>query len=337
MLFSVIIPVYNVEKFLRQSIDSVLQQEENDIEIILVDDGSKDSSGDICDEYEKRLPGVIRVIHKENEGLLLTRRRGIREAKGRWLIHLDSDDYMMPGVLCTIRETIERYDPDLIIGKIAYGAQDGKNIDYYSHISFYDGQVFENENKNALYKHFFLNGSLNAVCQKIMRRDIVDVDTDYSQWSRVSMAEDVLQSLPIINNSQKCVYRDKAFIYYRYNTESITKKRNVTSYIKSVFSLLDVIEEERKYYILLDISGEMIPDIATKHCKQLCEQIKQICTFNKEEKQVRMFLNDLRNNDTWQWLFSNANGKTLGKFSKLCFFLVSKGLTGSLCMLSRAF
>ncbi len=336
MLFSIIIPVYNVEKYLRESIDSVLIQDEKDLEIILVDDGSTDSSGKICDEYQSDYPEIIRVIHKSNEGLLLTRRRGIKEAKGEWIIHLDSDDYMMPGVLTAVHKAIVEYDSDLIIGKIAYGAEDGKSIDFYSKISFHDGQIFEEGNKIQLYKHFFLDGYISAICQKIARKDIVDVDADYSQWFRVSVAEDILQSMPILYNSKKCVYLDKVLLYYRHNAGSITKKKNADSYMKGIFSLLDVFGEERKYYKRLNIPDAMTSDIATKHFRQLCDQTKQICKTNEQRKKIKTFLLDLYNNETWRWLFRNSNKTTLGKFSKICYFLISRRLTELMVLFCRA-
>ncbi len=337
MLLSIIIPVYNVEKYIHECVDSVLLQDEKDLEILLIDDGSTDTSGIICDEYQMRFPDTIRVIHKKNEGLLLTRRCGIKAAKGEWLIHLDSDDYMMPGVLDIVRETIGTFDPDLIIGKIAYGAEDGKSIAFYSKIPFRDGQVFEEINKDQLYKQFFLDGYISAICQKIARKDIVDVDKDYSLWEKVSVAEDVLQSLPVLYNSRKCVYIDNALLYYRYNADSITKKKGITNYINGVFSLLDVIGEERKYFLSLNLSNIMISNIATKYCRQLCDQIKQMCKLSYDRKIIREFVYNLRNNETWKWLFNCANPNTLGRLSKICYILISQKLVSALCLFCRVF
>ena len=324
MLFSVIIPVYNVEEYLRQSIDSVLSQEETDIEIILVDDGSTDSSGEICDEYQKKNPNIIKVIHKSNEGLLLTRRCGIRAARGEWFVHLDSDDFMMPGVLRSVHEAIDNYNPDLVICKIAYGAEDGKSIAFYSQLPFYNEQIFDSNNRNTLYEQFLLGGYLSAIYQKIAKREIVDIDNDYSKWDRVSIAEDVLQSLYILQNSKKSIYLDKTIVYYRHNNDSITKKRNTISYIKNCWSYIDVFAEEKRYYTLWSVSNEMRTDIASKHCRTLCSQIRQMMqTMEKSERAiVQKFLIELRANGTWNWLFHNDNRKKTGKFSVLCYYMI---------------
>jgi glycosyltransferase involved in cell wall biosynthesis len=94
-LISVIIPVYNVEKYLRECVDSVLSQTYKSYEIILVDDGSTDGSGEICDEY---IDGhsQVKVIHKANGGLSDARNTGLKNAKGEYVYFLDSDDYIVP-------------------------------------------------------------------------------------------------------------------------------------------------------------------------------------------------------------------------------------------------
>lgn len=95
---SVIVPVYGGEKYLGECIESILGQTFKDFELLLLDDGSPDRSGEICDEYARR-DGRIRVIHKENEGINATRRRGVHEAKGEWVAFSDDDDTMVPDAL----------------------------------------------------------------------------------------------------------------------------------------------------------------------------------------------------------------------------------------------
>lgn len=110
---SFIVPVYNVAPYLRKCIDSLLAQDYDDYEIILVDDGSTDNSPQICDEYaEKGSP--IRVIHQANAGLSAARNAGIKCAKGDYLCFVDSDDYWEPNVLGGLMEQVERDDLDVL-------------------------------------------------------------------------------------------------------------------------------------------------------------------------------------------------------------------------------
>ena len=90
---SIVVPVYNVEKYLKRCVDSLIEQSYSNLEILLVDDGSKDSSLSICKEYELK-DSRIRVFHKENEGLGLTRNYGIERATGEYITFVDSDDYL---------------------------------------------------------------------------------------------------------------------------------------------------------------------------------------------------------------------------------------------------
>ena len=97
--FSVLIPVYNTEKYIEECLQSVLNQTYQDFEIILVDDGSTDSSGVICDNYQKDYPEKIKVKHKENQGQLASRCVAIKEAKGDYCIFVDSDDSIKNNLL----------------------------------------------------------------------------------------------------------------------------------------------------------------------------------------------------------------------------------------------
>lgn len=93
MLFSIIVPVYNVEKYLRECVDNFLAQDFEDFEVILVDDGSTDGSGEICEEYAQK-SGRVKVIHQENAGQAVARNTGTEIAQGEYLIYIDSDDYI---------------------------------------------------------------------------------------------------------------------------------------------------------------------------------------------------------------------------------------------------
>lgn len=115
MKFSIIIPVYNVEKYLERCLLSVLQQEYDDYEIIIVDDGSKDKSGLICDEYAEKNERIS-VMHIPNGGVSNARNVGLKEAKGEFVWFIDSDDYIVPGALQVLDSYLERYkNPDMLL------------------------------------------------------------------------------------------------------------------------------------------------------------------------------------------------------------------------------
>lgn len=114
---SVIVPVYNVEKYLRCCVDSILAQTFTDIEVLLVDDGSTDSSGAICDEYAK-IDNRVRVFHKANGGVSSARNLGLDEATGKWIMFVDSDDKVAPQICeCLLEYAEEGILPTCPLGK----------------------------------------------------------------------------------------------------------------------------------------------------------------------------------------------------------------------------
>ena len=124
--FSIIVPVYNVQNYLAACVKSVAEQPgPKDWECILVDDGSTDTSGQICDVMAAEIPG-LRVLHQQNGGLANARNTGLAAAKGEWVLFLDSDDAMAPGLLETLRRELAAHpDFDWFIGKHLEWQPDG--------------------------------------------------------------------------------------------------------------------------------------------------------------------------------------------------------------------
>lgn len=120
---SVIIPIYNVEKYLRACVDSVLGQTYRDLQIILVDDGSTDSCGVLCDEYAGKDPR-IQVLHKENGGLSDARNAGLTLAEGEFILYLDSDDCLVPDAIEALLNMQAQSDADIVLGNFFYSFPD---------------------------------------------------------------------------------------------------------------------------------------------------------------------------------------------------------------------
>ena len=126
-LVSIIVPVYNVEKYLCKCLNSIINQTYKDLEIILVDDGSKDTSGQICDEYASK-DNRIHVIHKENGGVSSARNKGLAIATGEWVLFADSDDILPNDALSYYAEVVNTYEVDMVLGSYVECNEDGKII-----------------------------------------------------------------------------------------------------------------------------------------------------------------------------------------------------------------
>lgn len=229
MLFSVLIPVYNVEKYIRECIDSVLSQSEQDFEIVLCDDGSTDNSGAVCDEYQAKHPDKIRVVHKENEGPLLTRRRALKEAKGEWFVHLDSDDYMMPDALKELKDLINKNDFDMVV-------YDAKCVHFDGHVEYFEpdlepDKIYESNDLKNFYSSIYSNSYLNSLCTKVFKRQLLDLDADYSKASILKSGEDIYQSYPLFDNAKKIYYFHKPLYIYMKREGSITGRFHKEFYL----------------------------------------------------------------------------------------------------------
>ena len=127
-MISVIVPVYNAEKYLRRCIDSILAQTFTDFELLLINDGSTDLSGAICDEYALN-DSRIKTIHKPNTGVSSTRNRGLNESQGKYIIFLDADDFWYVNIaLEQLVEIAEKYDLDVVRGEYKAVTQDGNDL-----------------------------------------------------------------------------------------------------------------------------------------------------------------------------------------------------------------
>lgn len=126
-LISVIVPIYNVENYLRQCIDSIISQSYENLEIILVDDGSKDNCGKICDEYAAKDSRII-VIHKENGGLSSARNAGIDICKGEFISFIDSDDFVSKYFIELLYEGVEKYSADIVTCTKSVSFTDGDKL-----------------------------------------------------------------------------------------------------------------------------------------------------------------------------------------------------------------
>lgn len=254
MKFSILVPVYNVESYLEQCVRSVLNQTYQNFELILVDDGSTDNSGKICDRYTELHPEKIKVIHKMNQGLISARRVGISHATGEFSIFLDSDDYIESNLL----ETLEQYlSKDKQIDMLIYSF-------YYNHNGKRENRkrivapneyVWENLNKREVYEKLLFTVDITSIWTKAIRTSILKSDeTDYTQYYGKNMAEDLLQSFYPVTAAKKIMFIDKALYAYRINDESISRSFRPETIAKK--NTLHVYEKMLEYLQIWGLQDE---------------------------------------------------------------------------------
>lgn len=236
MKYSILIPVYNTEKYLAECVKSVLNQSISDFEIILANDGSTDGSAAICDELAL-LDNRIRVFHKKNERLMMTRRFEINKAKGDWILFLDSDDYWKADLLEYVDAAIKKYNPDMVI----YNYNRVSEYKTEKNPGVFDNEtLFDDSNRETFLHKAIGQNRVNSMWIKAVKREVVLADkTQYDRYQPVIVSgEDIFQSIPLFFISKKIVYLDEALINYRELPQSIT-----TTFNRKKFA---VIEEEYK-------------------------------------------------------------------------------------------
>lgn len=216
--FSIIIPVYKVEKYLDRFLDSVMGQTYKDYEVILVDDGSPDSSGAICDEYASR-DSRLKVIHKPNGGVSSARNKGIDEARGEWLLFFDSDDVVRKDALELIHAaTLGNPSPDTVIYAINEVMTDGTACDRLLPVAtpaYYDMESLRTE----LLPYFCRSASfLNSPYSKAFKRSIIErYDIRFKKRVR---GEDWLFVLEYFRHISSAVTIPDVLYYYMRNDDS---------------------------------------------------------------------------------------------------------------------
>lgn len=216
---SIIVPVYKVEKYIRRCIDSIIAQTYDDWELLLVDDGSPDNSGKICDEYAAD-DSRIKVIHKENGGVSAARLTGVKTSQGEWIHFVDSDDYIAPYAL-EVLIAHAKDDIDLIEARMTTKAPIRRNNN--PSLSFVNSKEYimqvVSSNKNWLG---------TPVC-KLFRRDLFIKSDALNNPKWITNYEDTLMCFRYSQLIRKAVYVDTEIYYYEYNANSASKSNDLTA------------------------------------------------------------------------------------------------------------
>lgn len=203
---SVIVPVFNVEKYIVECIESVLKQSFTDIELILINDGSVDNSGDICDEYAKK-DDRIKVFHQKNGGVCAARNKGLDIATGDYIMFLDSDDFLPLDAIETLYNDAIQNSSSISVGKMFSDSE----------ATYTDNNIEIWVGKQVLIKGLEDHPALYGCCSKLFKRQLIN-DIRFVEGRKVH--EDgyftflALIKLPTITVRNKCTY------IYRYNPDS---------------------------------------------------------------------------------------------------------------------
>ena len=251
MFFSVIVPIYNIEKYVSRCIDSVLEQTFADFELILVDDGSPDNCPKICDEYAEK-DQRIKVVHKENGGLVSARQAGVGIAKGEYVFNLDGDDAITPDALMSAYEIISDTKADMVSFSYRIYTNDelGEVVDDLAEEGLYDKKRLEEQiypnllsNKNMHNLFYFLWG-------KAIKRELA-VKYQMNLPTSIIMGEDACCTTPCYLDANLVYMSKKAIYLYTVRGDSITtsfKIRQISEIAQAVTYLRNLNVNKPAYF-----------------------------------------------------------------------------------------
>ncbi len=316
---TIIVPVYNVEKYIEKCVDSILAQKLKNYEIILINDGSTDNSGNICERYARKYKN-IKTIHQINKGLSGARNAGIKKAKGEYLMFIDSDDFINDKI--SLNEIIDKAKEDVIQFKWVYYYENKNKYIYFKDTGLYSTQNFE----DLLFEEV-KNGTLSiSACNKIVRRSLIVDNNIYFDENLVS--EDIDWSLKLyLNVKSMKVINEDVYVYRQQRVGSITNTINE----KNVFSLFKIIEYWYKYEYLNERIKEIYLNYLAYEYVILLTIINKKNCRNELKNKIYQLKEILKNNENYKVKMSNKIFKVFGYnvgvlILKNYLFLKNKGL-----------
>ena len=241
-LISVIVPVYNVEKYLEECVQSILRQSYEEFEIILIDDGSPDRSGEICDELAKR-DDRIKVIHQQNQGLSGARNTGIRAAKGEYITFVDSDDRIAPNMLRDLLHLSLRFDADISLCGFCKTA----DRTFETPPEKLAAKVWSADEFMDIILKIRSNRTLHYACGKLYKRRVLDNE----HFPLGMLNEDVEGTFKAVMRSKHIAETLSKEYYYMSNDGSITRSQFGENYLcltQAWKRVLDIAKEQAPQY-----------------------------------------------------------------------------------------
>lgn len=291
---SVVVPVYNAEKYLRTCVGSIRSQTYKNLEIILVDDGAKDSSPQICDELQKSDDRIL-VIHKENEGAGKSRNRGISVATGKYILFIDSDDYIKPTLIEKCVRAAQNSDAAIVMFGIEdineFGSVEGKIIPYSDQYIFLDEEVTEKLLPEMLFSEDKQKRNLEipACMANFYSLDVIKKTAWGFESEKEYLSEDLYSLLKLYRHIKRLVVLNEALYCYRHGHESLSTSSRLMNYalIRKFYGQCISICEENHYNekVLHNVSEPYLS--FTIACLKLrAKQKKKIVEVNKDLMEI---------------------------------------------------
>ena len=244
-MISIIVPVYNTAKFLERCIDSIVAQTYTDWELLLIDDGSTDHSGDICDRYAASDPR-IRAFHKPNGGLTSARNHGLERASGEWVTHIDSDDWVEPDMLAALLAKAEETDAEVVICDFYFAW--GNERELYQSI---DWDVDKTASLNR-----YIASVWTTAYSSIAKRSLY-VENEIRSPRGISYCEDFHLMVRLCYFAKRVAHLERPLYNYWQQQDSLMHKRRKNAESEMQWVYLDIVKFFKRYGVYADYRRTM--------------------------------------------------------------------------------
>lgn len=331
---SFIVPVYNVpDIFLNTCITSILKQTESSIEVLLIDDGSTDGSGCICDTFAKK-DNRIKVIHQPNKGLSGARNTGVKNASGEYITFVDGDDWVEADLISSL---LPKQREDIVIGKIV---KNYPNKEKYYRYSMADGQKFNKNDQIDLQKQILnFNGNISAVYGKLINREYLFKNNIFHNEDLSQGAEGIEFNFRLFQSISTGIFIDRYVYHYVYNAESITttpSQKNMILALRCFEKIQENIESNLKYseaerkLLLQSLNDRILYFIVTTAMSSIFNP-KNGIPYTDKKNQLMKFMK----NKTINMSFKNGDRSEIGIQRKIILLLIKFRLFSIINLLGK--
>ena len=265
---SVVVTVYNVEKYIQRCIESIQKQTIKDIEIIVVDDATPDNSMDIVEEMANSDNRIKSVRHEKNMGLMWARKTGYTAAQGEYITFCDSDDYLPIDALELLYKEALSSGVDIVSGNLTYVEANGKQSQLFSKLKYGNDKV-------SSFKSLLRGELRHNLCSKLFKASILK-DYTYKTYEHFTNGEDGCLFYQLVDNIDKIVQIDASVYYYMQNVESSSQVRYKENAIKSICMVNKLIRDITYKY------SELNKDLSRRITSMMCSLYAQ--GYDKDAK-----------------------------------------------------
>lgn len=320
-MVSVIVPVYKVEKYLKKCVESIRQQSYSNLEIILVDDGSPDKCGQMCDEFAKG-DSRIKVLHKKNGGLADARNAGIEKASGEYLLFVDSDDWIHPMLVEKTLYDAQKHGADVVVFDYVSVEESGKNKKVFS-LDLPEGMPISAVNVPQL-----ICQSCSA-CNKLFRKSFWDkMELKFPEGRHYEDLGTIPKAMGI---AERVVYRKEVLYYYLQRTGSIMHNADFEKSYKDRVAMLEGVLMFYKERMLYEMYKQELDFLVFEHAYFVPS--KEIVLDDRKSpylKRFREYAEQISPN-----MYKNSYISDLSKKDKILYGLLKKRLYGLMLIMSK--